>query len=78
MTADHGGLNVPPEARVEQAGQQGVDGRRRGVPLRRADPEQVGPGLVYGYTAELDTAAHLFGIARRSGTPRRRPSTPCW
>ncbi|WP_138985107.1 alkaline phosphatase family protein, partial [Mycobacterium avium] len=21
-----------------------------------------GPGLVYGYTAELDTAAHLFGI----------------
>jgi hypothetical protein len=27
-----------------------------------ADELHAGPGLVYGYTAELDTAAHLFGI----------------
>ncbi|WP_042906141.1 alkaline phosphatase family protein, partial [Mycobacterium avium] len=26
------------------------------------DELRAGPGLVYGYTAELDTAAHLFGI----------------
>jgi Type I phosphodiesterase / nucleotide pyrophosphatase len=28
-----------------------------------ADELNAAPGLVYGYTAELDTAAHLFGIA---------------
>jgi hypothetical protein len=27
-----------------------------------ADELRVGPGLVYGYAADLDTAAHLFGI----------------
>jgi hypothetical protein len=27
-----------------------------------ADVLRAGPGLVYGYTAELDTAAHVFGI----------------
>jgi hypothetical protein len=27
-----------------------------------ADAVRAAPGLVYGYTAELDTAAHLFGI----------------
>jgi hypothetical protein len=27
-----------------------------------AEELQAGPGLVYGYTAELDTAAHVFGI----------------
>jgi Type I phosphodiesterase / nucleotide pyrophosphatase len=27
-----------------------------------ADELHAGPGLVFGYTAELDTAAHLFGI----------------
>jgi Type I phosphodiesterase / nucleotide pyrophosphatase len=27
-----------------------------------ADQVRAGPGLVYGYTAQLDTAAHLFGI----------------
>jgi Type I phosphodiesterase / nucleotide pyrophosphatase len=27
-----------------------------------ADELNAGPGLVYGYTADLDTAAHLFGI----------------
>ena len=31
-----------------------------------ADELRAGPGLVYGYTADLDTAAHLFGI----GSPR--------
>ncbi len=45
----------------------------RGAHFRAADPGQdyaqlvsdelrSTPGLVYGYTAELDTAAHLFGI----------------
>ncbi|HKI40244.1 MAG: alkaline phosphatase family protein [Mycobacterium sp.] len=29
---------------------------------RVADELRAGPGLVYGYTADLDTAAHLFGI----------------
>jgi hypothetical protein len=29
---------------------------------RVADELQTAPGLVYGYTADLDTAAHLFGI----------------
>ncbi|KAA8965438.1 alkaline phosphatase family protein [Mycobacterium sp.] len=29
---------------------------------RLADELAAAPGLVYGYTAELDTAAHLFGI----------------
>lgn len=29
---------------------------------RVADQLRATPGLVYGYTAELDTAAHLFGI----------------
>jgi type I phosphodiesterase/nucleotide pyrophosphatase len=29
---------------------------------RIADQLRAAPGLVYGYTAELDTAAHLFGI----------------
>ena len=29
---------------------------------RVADELRAAPGLVYGYTAELDTAAHLFGI----------------
>ena len=28
-----------------------------------ADEVSFGPGLIYGYTAALDTAAHLFGIA---------------
>ncbi len=34
------------------------------VPAPRLVGEELraGPGLVYGYTAELDTAAHLFGI----------------
>jgi hypothetical protein len=32
---------------------------------RLADQLRAAPGLVYGYTAELDTAAHVFGI----GTP---------
>lgn len=27
-----------------------------------ADELRAGPGLVYGYTAQLDTAAHVFGI----------------
>jgi Type I phosphodiesterase / nucleotide pyrophosphatase len=27
-----------------------------------ADELHAGPGLIYGYTADLDTAAHLFGI----------------
>lgn len=27
-----------------------------------ADAVRAAPGLVYGYTAELDTAAHLFGV----------------
>jgi Type I phosphodiesterase / nucleotide pyrophosphatase len=27
-----------------------------------ADQVRAGPGLVYGYTAQLDTAAHVFGI----------------
>jgi hypothetical protein len=31
-----------------------------------ADELRSGPGLVYGYAADLDTAAHLFGI----GSPR--------
>lgn len=31
-----------------------------------ADELNAAPGLVYGYTADLDTAAHLFGI----GSPR--------
>ena len=31
-----------------------------------ADELRAGPGLVYGYAADLDTAAHLFGI----GSPR--------
>jgi hypothetical protein len=31
-----------------------------------ADELRAAPGLVYGYTAELDTAAHVFGI----GSPR--------
>jgi Type I phosphodiesterase / nucleotide pyrophosphatase len=31
-----------------------------------ADELRAGPGLVYGYTNELDTAAHVFGI----GSPR--------
>ena len=31
-----------------------------------ADELRAGPGLVYGYSADLDTAAHLFGI----GSPR--------
>jgi hypothetical protein len=35
---------------------------------RVADELRAGPGLVYGYTAELDTAAHVFGI----GSPRWR------
>jgi hypothetical protein len=30
---------------------------------RLADEVRAGPGLVYGYAAALDTAAHLFGIA---------------
>ncbi|OBJ03194.1 nucleotide pyrophosphatase [Mycobacterium sp. 1482292.6] len=45
----------------------------RGAELHPADPAddyarlvadvlRAGPGLVYGYTAELDTAAHVFGI----------------
>ena len=29
---------------------------------RVADELRAAPGLVYGYTADLDTAAHLFGI----------------
>ncbi len=29
---------------------------------RLADELRAAPGLVYGYTAELDTAAHVFGI----------------
>jgi Type I phosphodiesterase / nucleotide pyrophosphatase len=29
---------------------------------RLADELRVAPGLVYGYTADLDTAAHVFGI----------------
>ncbi len=29
---------------------------------RVADELQAAPGLVYGYTADLDTAAHVFGI----------------
>jgi hypothetical protein len=29
---------------------------------RMADELHAAPGLVYGYTADLDTAAHLFGI----------------
>jgi hypothetical protein len=33
---------------------------------RLADELSSRPGLVYGYTAELDTAAHLFGV----GSPR--------
>ncbi|WP_066909590.1 alkaline phosphatase family protein [Mycobacterium interjectum] len=31
-----------------------------------ADELNGAPGLVYGYTAELDTAAHVFGIGSRS------------
>ncbi|OBF22818.1 nucleotide pyrophosphatase [Mycobacterium kubicae] len=31
-------------------------------PQRLADEIAMGPGLVYGYTADLDTAAHVFGI----------------
>ncbi|MGB8386866.1 alkaline phosphatase family protein [Mycobacterium sp.] len=31
-----------------------------------ADELRAAPGLVYGYTAELDTAAHVFGV----GSPR--------
>jgi hypothetical protein len=31
-------------------------------PQQVADELSAGPGLVYGYTAELDTAAHVFGI----------------
>lgn len=30
--------------------------------LRVADELSAAPGLVYGYTAELDTAAHVFGV----------------
>ncbi|QUR66959.1 alkaline phosphatase family protein [Mycobacterium spongiae] len=30
--------------------------------VRVADELRAAPGLVYGYTADLDTAAHLFGI----------------
>ena len=30
---------------------------------RLADEIATGPGLIYGYTAALDTAAHFFGIA---------------
>jgi len=33
-----------------------------GYGQRLADELAAAPGLVYGYTAELDTAAHLFGI----------------
>ena len=33
---------------------------------RLADELRAGPGLVYGYGADLDTAAHVFGI----GSPR--------
>jgi Type I phosphodiesterase / nucleotide pyrophosphatase len=33
---------------------------------RVADELRAAPGLVYGYTADLDTAAHVFGI----GSPR--------
>ncbi len=33
---------------------------------RLADEVRAAPGLVYGYTADLDTAAHVFGI----GSPR--------
>lgn len=32
-------------------------------PQRLADEVAAGPGLIYGYTAALDTAAHFFGIA---------------
>jgi Type I phosphodiesterase / nucleotide pyrophosphatase len=35
-------------------------------PARLADELRAAPGLVYGYTSALDTAAHLFGI----GSPR--------
>jgi len=38
----------------------------RGYGQQLADELAAAPGLVYGYTAELDTAAHLFGI----GSPR--------
>ncbi|MBO0866822.1 MAG: alkaline phosphatase family protein, partial [Mycobacterium sp.] len=34
----------------------------RGYGQRLADELAAAPGLVYGYTAELDTAAHVFGI----------------
>lgn len=50
-----------------------TDAAYRGAELHPADPAddyarlvadvlRAGPGLVYGYTAELDTAAHVFGI----------------
>ncbi|OBK08323.1 alkaline phosphatase family protein [Mycobacterium sp. 1245852.3] len=50
-----------------------TDAAYRGAELHPADPANdyarlvadvlsAGPGLVYGYTAELDTAAHVFGI----------------
>ncbi|OBK32965.1 nucleotide pyrophosphatase [Mycobacterium sp. 1165196.3] len=50
-----------------------TDAAYRGAELHPADPADdyarlvadvlhAGPGLVYGYTAELDTAAHVFGI----------------
>jgi hypothetical protein len=35
---------------------------RDGWAGRVADELRAAPGLVYGYTSELDTAAHLFGI----------------
>ncbi|CAM4400020.1 Type I phosphodiesterase / nucleotide pyrophosphatase [Mycobacterium basiliense] len=37
-------------------------------PQRVADELRAAPGLVYGYTADLDTAAHVFGI----GSPQWR------
>lgn len=36
-----------------------------GYAQRLADELAAAPGLVYGYTAELDTAAHMFGIGSR-------------
>lgn len=37
-------------------------GRHEDAAQRLADELCAGPGLVYGYTAALDTAAHVFGV----------------
>lgn len=47
--AYHGALFVPTHASDDYA-------------QRMSDELRAAPGLVYGYNAELDTAAHLFGV----------------